>query len=112
MKYLALIEVDNFYLNVQSNFPQMLSQLNRQLAERQNADTQESTYLDLTVNTSDAAAAAANAAANVTAANSSENSSGGGGETVSLIFPDADRRTQWEDAFSQVKRRLGEYLQV
>ena len=36
----------------------MLSQLNRQLAERQNADTQESTYLDLTVNTSDAAAAA------------------------------------------------------
>ena len=82
----------------------MLSQLNRQLAERQNADTQESTYLDLTVNPSDAAAAAAAAAAN-----SSENSSGGG-ETVSLIFPDADRRTQWEDAFSQVKRRLGEYV--
>ena len=77
----------------------MLSQLNRQLAERQNADTQESTYLDLTVN------------ANV---GSNENStagenSGGGGETVSLIFPDAERRTQWEDAFSQVKRRLGEY---
>ena len=75
----------------------MLSQLNRQLAERQNADTQESTYLDLTVN------------ANV---GSNENSTAGenssGGETVSLIFPDAERRTQWEDAFSQVKRRLGE----
>ena len=77
----------------------MLSQLNRQLAERQNADTQESTYLDLSVNTSDA---------NVTATNSENSSGGGGGETVSLIFPDADRRTQWEDSFSQVKRRLGE----
>ena len=77
----------------------MLSQLNRQLAERQNADTQESTYLDLTVN--------ANVGSNE---NSGENTGGGGGggETVSLIFPDAERRTQWEDAFSQVKRRLGE----
>ena len=79
--------------------PQMLSQLNRQLAERQNADTQESTYLDLTVN--------ANVGSNENST-AGENSGGGGGETVSLIFPDAERRTQWEDAFSQVKRRLGE----
>ena len=78
----------------------MLSQLNRQLAERQNADTQESTYLDLTVNT------------NVGSNDNSGENTGGGGETVSLIFPDAERRTQWEDAFSQVKRRLGELLPV
>ena len=80
----------------------MLSQLNRQLAERQNADTQESTYLDLTVNTN------ANVGSNENSTGGGENSGGGGGETVSLIFPDAERRTQWEDAFSQVKRRLGE----
>ena len=39
---------------------------------------QESTYLDLTVNTSDAAAVNSDTSA--------------AGETVSLIFPDADRR--------------------
>ena len=80
----------------------MLSQLNRQLAERQNADTQESTYLDLTVN------ANVGSNENSTAGENSGGGGGGGGETVSLIFPDAERRTQWEDAFSQVKRRLGE----
>ena len=78
----------------------MLSQLNRQLAERQNADTQESTYLDLIVN--------ANVGSNENSTAGENSGGGGGGETVSLIFPDAERRTQWEDAFSQVKRRLGE----
>jgi hypothetical protein len=63
---------------------QMLAKLNGQLAERQNADTQQSTYLDLSVNTSD------------------------GVETISLIFPDAARRGQWEDSFNQVKKSLGE----
>ena len=62
---------------------QLMQQLNRQLAERQNADTQQSMYLDLSVSTSD------------------------GVETMSLIFPDAERRVQWEDAFTEVKQKMG-----
>ena len=64
---------------------QLLQQLNRQLAERQNADTQQSMYLDLSVSTAD-----------------------GVEETMSLIFPDAERRVQWEDAFTEVKQKMGE----
>ena len=59
---------------------------------------QESTYLDLTVNTSDAAAAAAN----------SDNSAAG--ETVSLIFPDADRRRGSDSASHLSSRYLGTFL--
>lgn len=63
-----------------------MMQLNRQLAERQNADTQHSMYLDLNVSTAD------------------------GVETISLIFPNAERRVQWEEVFSEVKQKLGENL--
>lgn len=61
-----------------------MGQLNRQLAERQNADTQQAMYLDLNVTTSD------------------------GIETISLIFADAERRSQWEDTFNEIKQNLGE----
>ena len=61
---------------------QLINQLTRQLAERQNADTQQSMYLDLTVNTSD------------------------GLETVSLVFSSAERRTQWEESFNDAKMKL------
>ena len=62
-----------------------MAQLGRQLAERQSADTQQSMYLDLNVNTSD-----------------------GGVETISLIFSDPDRRVLWEDVFNEVKQKMGE----
>lgn len=62
---------------------QLVNQLSRQLAERQSADTQQSMYVDLSVSTSD------------------------GLETISLIFDSADRRTQWEEAFSDLKEKLG-----
>ncbi|XP_059079950.1 uncharacterized protein LOC131878066 [Tigriopus californicus] len=61
---------------------QLMGQLNRQLAERQNADTQQAMYLDLNVTTSD------------------------GIETISLIFADAERRSQWEDTFNEIKQNL------
>ena len=63
----------------------LMAQLGRQLAERQSADTQQSMYLDLNVNTSD-----------------------GGVETISLIFSDPDRRVLWEDVFNDVKQKMGE----
>ena len=62
----------------------LMTQLNRQLAERQNADTQQSMYLDLNITTSD------------------------GIETISLIFSDAERRNQWEDTFNEIKQKLSE----
>ncbi len=70
---------------------QMTAQLNRQLAERQNTDSQQSAYLDLCVG-----------------------SSGGGGEgdTITFVFADAERRTHWEDAFNEVKQKLGRKLWV
>jgi hypothetical protein len=61
---------------------QLMNQLTRQLAERQNADTQQSMYLDLSVNTSD------------------------GLESISLIFASSERRSQWEEAFADAKLKL------
>ena len=69
---------------------QMTSSLNRQLSERQNADSQQSMYLDLSVNTG------------------SEESNV---ETISLIFSNAERRAQWEEAFTEVKQKMGEGLE-
>ena len=62
----------------------LMTQLNRQLAERQNADSQQSMYLDLNITTSD------------------------GIETISLIFADAERRTSWEETFGEIKQKLSE----
>jgi len=61
----------------------MTRELNRQLGDRQNVDSKESAYLDLTVG-------------------SDQN------ESVTLVFADAERRASWEEAFNDVKQKLGE----
>ncbi len=86
---------------------QMISQLNRQLAERQNSDPQQSAYLDLVVGGSSSGGGGGGGSGG---GDGGGGGSGGGGETVSLIFADAERRSHWEEAFNDVKQKLSEAL--
>ncbi|CAG9855071.1 unnamed protein product [Phyllotreta striolata] len=67
--------------NLDDCIKEMLTSLNKQLTEQQNSDSQLS-CLDLTINTAN------------------------GPENVSIIFSKSEKRTSWEESFSEAKHKL------